>query len=72
MGRFLIFVGVVLLLTIIGIFVWWLANSVYISIQRDNKKFEIEEEGYEFAKECIRDHYEDDFDDEFDNNRKWF
>ena len=60
MGRFLIFIGVVLVLSLIGLGVWWLGNLIYIKVRRAEKKFEIEEEGYELAKECIRDRDESD------------
>lgn len=76
MGRFLIFIGVVLVLSVIGLGVWWLGNLIYIRIRRAEKKFEIEEEGYELAKECIRDRdeldeedYYDELDEDYD---KWF
>lgn len=54
MGRFLIFIGVTLLLCLIGLGVWWLGNLIWIKIRRAEKKFEIEEEGYDLAKESIR------------------
>lgn len=68
MGRFLIFIGVVLVFSVIGLGVWWLGNLIYIKIRRAEKKFEIEEEGYDLAKDCIRNH--DEYDDE--DYDKWF
>lgn len=44
MGRFLIFVGTVLILSIIGLCVWWLWSKVNISIQKRNSDFEAEKE----------------------------
>lgn len=55
MGKFIIFIGVVLLLCAIGLGVWWLGNMIWIKIQRAEEKFEIEKEGYELAKKCIKD-----------------
>lgn len=54
MGRFLIFIAVVLALSAIGLGVWWLGNKIYLSIRRDNEKFEVEKEGFEVAKEAIK------------------
>ena len=54
MGRFLIFIGITLILCVIGLAVWWIGNKIYISIRRDNEKFEIEKEGYEVIKDEIR------------------
>lgn len=54
MGKFLIFIGVTLLLIAIGLGVWWLGNLVYIKVQRENEKFEVEKEGYEIAKDQIK------------------
>ena len=50
MGRLLIFFAILLALSIIGIFVWWIWNRVNISIQRRNSVFEIEKEAHEKAK----------------------
>lgn len=44
MGRFLIFVGTVLILSIIGLCVWWLWSKVNMSIQKRNSDFETEKE----------------------------
>lgn len=54
MGRFLIFIGTVLLLCLIGLGVWWLGCKIYLSIRRDNEHFEIEKEGYDKVKESIK------------------
>lgn len=54
MGKFLIFIGVTLLLIAIGLGVWWLGNLIYIKVQRENEKFEVEKEGYEIAKGRIK------------------
>lgn len=54
MGKFLIFIGVTLLLIVIGLGVWWLGNLIYIKVQRENEKFEVEKEGYEIAKDQIK------------------
>lgn len=54
MGKFLIFIGVTLLLCVIGLGVWWLGNVIWIRIRRADEKFEIEKEGYELAKDRIK------------------
>ena len=54
MGKFLIFIGVTLLLIMIGLGVWWLGNLIYIKVQREDEKFEVEKEGYEIAKDQIK------------------
>ena len=54
MGQLLIFIGLVLLFSLIGSFVWWIYNKVSISIQRQNSVFEIEKETHEKIKEQIK------------------
>lgn len=54
MGKFIIFIAVVLVLCMIGLGVWWLGNKIYLSIRRDQEQFEIEKEGFEVAKKVIR------------------
>lgn len=54
MGRFLVFIGVVLILSIIGLAVWWIWNKINISIQRRNSVFEIEKETHEKIRKKIK------------------
>lgn len=54
MGKFLIFIGVVLVLCMIGLGVWWLGSKIYISICRETEHFEIEKEGYDKVKDGIK------------------
>ena len=54
MGRLLIFVGLVLIFSLIGIVVYWIYNKVSISIQRQNSVFEIEKETHEKMKKKIQ------------------
>lgn len=54
MGRFLIFVGAVLALSIVALAVWWIWNKIDISIQRRNSVFEIEKETHEKMKKEIK------------------
>lgn len=54
MGRLLIFIGLVLIFSLIGLVVWWVWNKVSISIQRQNSVFEIEKETHEKIKEQIK------------------
>lgn len=54
MGRLLIFVGLVLIFSLIGIAVYWIYNKVSISIRRQNSVFEIEKETHEKMKKKIQ------------------
>lgn len=54
MGRFLIFIGTVLVLSVIGLTVWWIWNRINISIRRRNSVFEIEKETHEKMKKKIK------------------
>ena len=44
MGRFLIFVGTLLFLALIGIGIYWVWNKVYLSIKKNQNDFDIENE----------------------------
>lgn len=54
MGQLLIFIGLVLLFSLIGLGVWWVYNKVSIGIRRQNSVFEIEKETHEKIKEQIK------------------
>ena len=54
MGQLLIFVGLVLIFSLIGTGVWWIYNKVSIGIRRQNRVFEIEKEKQEKIKEQIK------------------
>ena len=54
MGQLLIFIGLALLFSLIGLGVWWIYNKVSIVIQRQNSVFEIEKETHEKIKEQIK------------------
>lgn len=54
MGRFLIFIGLVLIFSAIGLGLWWIGNKIYISIQRQNSVFDIEKETHEKIRESIK------------------
>lgn len=54
MGRFLIFVGALILLSIAGLSVWWIYGKIRINIQRRNIVFEIEKEVHKKAKNEIQ------------------
>lgn len=51
MGRFIIFLGVMVIIALAGIIIWWVWNKIYIQIKRRNREFDIEEEAY---KEIIK------------------
>ena len=54
MGQLLIFIGLVLLFSLIGLGIWWIYNKVSIGIRRQNSVFEIEKETHEKIKEQIK------------------
>lgn len=54
MGRFLIFIGIVLIFSAIGLVLWWAGNKIYISIKRQNSVFDIEKETHEKIRESIK------------------
>jgi hypothetical protein len=54
MGKIVIFIGFVLLFSLIGLGVWWLGCKIYLSVRRDNDHYEIEKEGYDKIKSEIR------------------
>ena len=54
MGQLLIFVGLVLIFSLIGLGIWWIYNKVSIRIRRQNSVFEIEKETHEKIKEQIK------------------
>lgn len=54
MGQLLIFVGLVLLFSVVGLAIWWIYNKVSIAIRRQNSVFEIEKETHEKMKEKIK------------------
>ena len=58
MGRFLIFIGLVLIFSTIGLVLWWIWNKVYISIQRQNSAFDIEKETNEKIRDSIKEEKE--------------
>ena len=60
MARFIIFVGVLLLLLLVGLIIWWIGNKIYISIRRQQKQFSIEETGYDQAKVKIKESFKED------------
>ena len=54
MGRLLIFIGLILLFSLIGLAIWYIYSKVSISIQRQNSVFDIEKETHEKIKEQIK------------------
>ncbi len=59
MGRFIIFIAVFLLLTLLGLGLWWIGNKIYIHIKRDSRMFDMEDEAYKkVVKEIKKDEKE--------------
>lgn len=56
MGRFLIFIGVTLLLILIGLIICWIGNKIYIVVKRENREFDIESQAYDKVVEEIKNH----------------
>ena len=54
MFRFIVFISVVLLLSLVALLVYWIANKTYISIKRKDSMFEIEKEVHEKIKKKIK------------------
>lgn len=54
MGRFIIFLGVMVIIALTGIIIWWVWNKIYIQIKRRNREFDIEDEAYKKIIEKIR------------------
>jgi len=54
MGRFLIFIGVTLLLILFGLIICWIGNKIYIVMKRENRKFDIENQAYDKAVKEIK------------------
>ena len=54
MFRFIVFIGVMFLLSLVALLVYWVANKVYISIKRKDSMFEIEKEAHEKIKKEIK------------------
>ena len=61
MGKFFIFIMVVLMFCLIGLGVWWLGCKIYFSVRRDLDHYEIEKEGYDKIKREIRNIKRDQF-----------
>lgn len=54
MFRFIVFISIVLLLSLVALLVYWIGNKVYISIKRKDSMFEIEKEAHEKIKKEIK------------------
>lgn len=58
MGRLVIFLLMIFVLSIIGIIVWWIWSKVYIAIKRRESVFEIEKETHKQIKKNIQEEKE--------------
>lgn len=54
MFRFLVFLGALFILSLIGLVIWAVWSKVYTYIKRNDSVFEIEEETHEKIKKKIR------------------
>ncbi|GLB26513.1 hypothetical protein LXJ15735_27540 [Lacrimispora xylanolytica] len=59
MGRFLIFIGVTLLLVFIGLLICLIGNKIYILIRRENRKLDIENQAYDKVAQEIKNYKEE-------------
>lgn len=59
MGRFLIFIGTLLFLSLIGIGIYWVWNKVYLSIKKHQNAFDIENEINNQIKKEIKENKEE-------------
>lgn len=53
MFRFLVFISVVLLLSLIALIVWWVASKISRNIERKDSILDIEKEAHKKIKEKI-------------------
>ena len=54
MGRLLLFIGLLLIFSLVGLAIYYIYHRVRISIQRRDSVFEIEKETHEKIKEQIK------------------
>lgn len=54
MAKFIIFIGVLIILSIEGMAVWWIWSIVYTAIKRRESVFDIEKEAHEKIKNEIK------------------
>ena len=54
MGRFLIFIAALILLSFLGMVVWKVWNKLYIDMKRQESLFDIEKEAHEKLKKEIK------------------
>lgn len=54
MGRFLVFIAALILLSFLGMAVWKIWNKLYIDIKRQESLFDIEKEAHEKLKKEIK------------------
>ena len=54
-----IFLVTVFALGAVGLALVWIGNKIYISIRRQNKKFELEEQAFNSTKKAIEDEIEE-------------
>lgn len=50
----LIFLIVMLAIIFVGLILWWIGNKVYLAIKREQRKFELEEVGFEETKKKLK------------------
>lgn len=54
MARFIIFIGVLIILSLAGLAIWWIWSIAYTAIKRRESIFDIEKEAHEKIKNGIK------------------
>lgn len=54
MARFIIFVGVLIILSLAGLAIWWIWSIIYTAIRRRESVFDIEKEAHKKIKNGIK------------------
>lgn len=49
-----IFVISVIGFAFIGLFLWWIGNKIYLSIRRENRRFDLEDVGFQETKKKMK------------------
>lgn len=61
MGVIILCLVIFLLICLVGLFVWWVGNKIYLSIKRDNSVYDIEEAAHKKAKRMVEEEGEKEY-----------